>query len=88
MALSCSFTALAQTTEEPALFPELTGFVAVKPANQTDENIEAKKHMLDSYPNLKAMYNAEDDNTEVLFFVNMTANFSSFILFFIPDFIP
>lgn len=43
-----------------------------------DENIEAKKHMLDSYPNLKAMYSAEDDNTEVLYFEDAVATISSF----------
>ncbi|MCQ2524523.1 MAG: pyridoxamine 5'-phosphate oxidase family protein [Lachnospiraceae bacterium] len=43
-----------------------------------DESFEAKKSMLDKYPHLRGMYSEEDDNTEVLFFVNMTANFSSF----------
>jgi len=43
-----------------------------------DERVEAKAHMLDSYPSLKAMYSAEDDNTEVLFFERATATFSSF----------
>ena len=43
-----------------------------------DERIEAKRHMLDSYPSLKAMYSAEDDNTEVLYFKDATATFSSF----------
>ncbi len=43
-----------------------------------DDRIEAKKHMLDSYPNLQAMYSAEDDNTEVLYFEDATATFSSF----------
>ena len=43
-----------------------------------DDRIEAKKHMLDGYPNLQAMYSAEDDNTEVLYFENATATFSSF----------
>ena len=43
-----------------------------------DDRIEAKKHMLDNYPNLKAMYSAEDDNTEVLYFEEATATFSSF----------
>lgn len=43
-----------------------------------DERIEAKIHMLDAYPNLKAMYSAEDDNTEVLYFQDATATFSSF----------
>ena len=43
-----------------------------------DERVEAKKHMLDSYPSLQAMYSAEDDNTEVLYFKNATATFASF----------
>lgn len=43
-----------------------------------DENVEAKKHMLDNYPNLKAMYDAEDENTEVLYMKNAVATFSSF----------
>lgn len=43
-----------------------------------DDRVEAKKHMLDNYPSLKAMYSAEDDNTEVLYFANATATFSSF----------
>ncbi len=43
-----------------------------------DDRIEAKKHMLDAYPQLQAMYKAEDDNTEVLRFEGATATFSSF----------
>lgn len=43
-----------------------------------DDRVEAKRHMLDSYPQLKAMYSAEDDNTEVLYFTDATATFSSF----------
>lgn len=43
-----------------------------------DDRIEPKAHMLDNYPNLKAMYSAEDDNTEVLYLKDATATFSSF----------
>ena len=43
-----------------------------------DDRVEAKRHMLDSYPSLQAMYSAEDDNTEVLYFEDATATFSSF----------
>jgi len=43
-----------------------------------DDRVEAKAHMLDSYPALKRMYSAEDDNTEVLYFKDATATFSSF----------
>lgn len=43
-----------------------------------DDRVEAKKHMLDNYPSLKAMYSAEDDNTEVLYFEDAIAIFYSF----------
>lgn len=43
-----------------------------------DDRVEAKESMLESYPNLKAMYSATDDNTEVLYFKNATATISSF----------
>ena len=43
-----------------------------------DDRVEAKEHMLAGYPNLQAMYSATDDNTEVLYFEDATAVFSSF----------
>ena len=43
-----------------------------------DDRIEARQAMLDAYPSLQAMYSAEDDNTEVLYFENATATISSF----------
>ncbi|MBR4120320.1 MAG: pyridoxamine 5'-phosphate oxidase family protein [Spirochaetales bacterium] len=43
-----------------------------------DDRREAKKHMLDSYPMLRHMYNEDDGNTLVLYFKNATAVFSSF----------
>ena len=43
-----------------------------------DDRYEAKKAMLDKYPDLRSMYSAEDDNTQVLYFKNATAVFSSF----------
>ena len=43
-----------------------------------DDRVEAKEHMLDSYPNLKTLYRADDDNTEVLYLKNATATISSF----------
>ena len=43
-----------------------------------DDRREAKVSMLEAYPNLKSMYSADDDNTEVLYFKNATATFSSF----------
>lgn len=43
-----------------------------------DDRREPKAAMLDKNPSLKAMYSADDDNTQVLYFKNATATFSSF----------
>ncbi len=43
-----------------------------------DDRVEAKEHMLAAYPSLQKMYSATDDNTEVLYFEDATAVFSSF----------
>ena len=43
-----------------------------------DDRVEARKAMLDAYPSLRAMYNENDGNTQVLYFKNATATFSSF----------
>lgn len=43
-----------------------------------DDRVEAKKSMLDAYPNLRGMYDENDGNTLVLYFKNATATFSSF----------
>ncbi len=43
-----------------------------------DERVEAKKHMLDAYPQLRGMYDENDSNTEVLYFKNAKADFCSF----------
>ena len=43
-----------------------------------DDRVEAKKSMLDAYPNLRGSYNENDDNTQVLYFKNATATISSF----------
>lgn len=43
-----------------------------------DDRIEAKKAMLDAYPQLQQMYSADDDNTQVLYLKDATATFSSF----------
>ena len=43
-----------------------------------DENIKAQEHMLDAYPNLKAMYTVGDGNTEVYYLKNAVAQICSF----------
>ena len=43
-----------------------------------DDNIDAQTHMLDAYPNLKAMYQPGDGNTEVYYLKNTVAQICSF----------
>ncbi len=43
-----------------------------------DDRVEAKKAMLDAYPNLRGMYDENDANTQVLYLKNATATISSF----------
>ncbi|MBQ9964122.1 MAG: pyridoxamine 5'-phosphate oxidase family protein [Clostridia bacterium] len=43
-----------------------------------DDNVKAQEHMLDAYPNLKAMYTAGDGNTEVYYLKNAVAQICSF----------
>ena len=62
---------------------EICGFmdgkwVRVEAKVVRDERIEAKESMLDANPELKSMYSAKDDNTEVLYLENAKATFSSF----------
>lgn len=43
-----------------------------------DDRVEARKSMLDAYPNLRAMYDENDGNTQVFYLKNAVATFSSF----------
>ena len=43
-----------------------------------DDSRDVKVAMLDKHPDLKFMYSADDDNTQVLYFKDATATFSSF----------
>lgn len=43
-----------------------------------DDSREAKKHMLNNYPNLRGMYNEDDNNTQVLYFEDGVATIYSF----------
>jgi len=43
-----------------------------------DDRYEAKKSMLDAYPNLRGMYDENDDNTQALYMQNATAIICSF----------
>ena len=43
-----------------------------------DDRFEAKKSMLDAYPNLRGMYDENDGNTQVFYMQNVKAIFSAF----------
>ncbi len=43
-----------------------------------DDRLEAREAMLEAYPSLKNRYAADDGNTQVLYFQDATATFSSF----------
>lgn len=43
-----------------------------------DDRVEARQSMLDAYPSLQKMYQADDGNTEVFYFEDAIAIFSSF----------
>ena len=43
-----------------------------------DDRVEARQSMLDAYPSLQNMYAADDGNTEVFYFKDAVATFSSF----------
>lgn len=43
-----------------------------------DDRVEARKSMLDAYPNMRNMYDENDGNTQVFYLKNATATFNSF----------
>lgn len=43
-----------------------------------DDRVEARKSMLDAYPELRSMYDENDDNTQVWYFEQAVVTFSSF----------
>ena len=43
-----------------------------------DDRVEAKKYMLDQNPELRSMYDENDDNTDVLYFKDAIARIYSF----------
>lgn len=43
-----------------------------------DDRLEARQSMLDAYPSLQKMYQADDGNTQVFYFKDATATISAF----------
>jgi uncharacterized pyridoxamine 5'-phosphate oxidase family protein len=52
-------------------------WVRIEAVAVDDDRIEAKQAMLDARPRLKAMYSADDGNTQVLYLEKATATFYS-----------
>ena len=73
----CSRQLLANPKAEICAFHQGT-WVRIAGELVEDDRVEAKKSMLDAYPNLRGMYDENDGNTQVLYFQNATATFSSF----------
>ena len=73
----CSRQILANPKVEICAFHQGT-WIRIAGTLKEDDRIEAKKSMLDAYPNLRSMYDEHDGNTQVFYFKNATAIFSSF----------
>jgi uncharacterized pyridoxamine 5'-phosphate oxidase family protein len=53
-------------------------WVRIQAVAVNDDRREAKQFMLDSYPELKKMYSADDSNSQVLFLKDIKARFHTF----------
>lgn len=53
-------------------------WLRIEADTEADERLEARQAVLDEYPELQAMYAADDGNCEVLRLKNVKATFSSF----------
>lgn len=53
-------------------------WIRVETTLKEDSRREAKKSMLDAYPNLRAMYSEDDGNTAVFYMTDTTATIYSF----------
>ena len=73
----CARQLMANPKAEICAFHKGT-WVRIAAELKEDDRVEAKKSMLDAYPNLRGMYDEHDDNTLVLYLENATAIFSSF----------
>ena len=73
----CSRQIIANPKVELSAFHQGT-WIRVTGELAEDGRVEAKKSMLDAYPDLRGMYDENDNNTQVFYFKNAVATFSSF----------
>ena len=76
-AKACSKQIMANPKVEICAFHQGT-WVRIAGELAEDDRVEAKKSMLDAYPNLRGMYDENDENTQVFYFKKAVATFSSF----------
>ncbi|MDR2741362.1 MAG: pyridoxamine 5'-phosphate oxidase family protein [Treponema sp.] len=53
-------------------------WLRIEAAAIEDDRVEARQHMLNAYPELQAMYKADDGNTQVFYLKDAVATISSF----------
>ena len=73
----CSKQILANPKVEISAFHQGT-WIRIAGELAEDDRLEAKKAMLDAYPNLRGMYDENDGNTQVFYMQNAVATFSAF----------
>ena len=73
----CSRQILANPKVEISAFHQ-GAWVRVAGELAEDDRVEAKKSMLDAYPELRGLYNENDGNTQVFYFRKAVATFQSF----------
>ena len=73
----CSKQILANPKVEISAFHQGT-WIRIAGELVEDDRVEAKKSMLDAYPNLRGMYDENDGNTQVLYMQNAVATICAF----------
>ena len=73
----CSKQILANSKVELSAFHNGT-WIRIAGEMAEDDRLEAKKSMLDAYPELRRMYDEKDGNTQVFYFTKAVATFCSF----------
>lgn len=73
----CSKQILANPKVELSAFHNGT-WIRIAGELAEDDRLEAKKSMLDAYPELRRMYDEKDGNTQVFYFTKVAATFCSF----------
>jgi uncharacterized pyridoxamine 5'-phosphate oxidase family protein len=69
---------LANPKIEICAYDTKGSWIRIQATAVDDDRLEAKQYVLDTMPELKTMYSADDGNTQVFYLKDATARFSSF----------